>query len=236
MSSQTTYPFVPKACHCKLSEKLSTHPDTWWGYEMTKQKRFGRRSRYHCHSAQPTNRIEIISFTRPYDLLWALILDFSFNFFFFLISFFLWPTVLWSILFGNISCPIFAKIFFILLSSPSNNVIISLLRSTAFLFIPSPIPCPPAISVPKLCEGTPPISYASLWNQERLKIRGLGSPPNPVIQQNNAFQCQAWVSEAWVSLLCQLFLMDGFPQKRRTLAICLWPPLISQPPFYEPGL
>lgn len=84
---------------------------------------------------------------------------------------------------------------------------------------------------PKLCEGTPPISYASLWNQERLKIRGLGSPPNPVIQQNNAFQRQAWVSDAWVSPPCQLFLMDGFPQKRRTLPICLWPPLLSQPPF-----
>lgn len=63
-------------------------------------------------------------------------------------------------------------------------------KKHSFFFIPSPIPCPPAISVThlsKLCEGTPPISYASLWNQERLNIRGLGSPPNPVIQQNNAF-------------------------------------------------
>lgn len=42
---------------------------------------------------------------------------------------------------------------------------------------------------------------------------------------------KAWVSEAWVSPPCQLFLMDEFPQKRRSLAICLWPPLMSQPPF-----
>lgn len=233
MSSQTTYPFVPKACHCKLSEKLSTHPDTWWGCEMTKQKRFGRRSRYHCHSAQPTNRIEIISFTRQYDLLWTLILDFSFNFFF--ISFFFHDPLYSGAFYLVISLAQFLhRSFFIVKSQQWCHI--SLLRSTPVLFFPAPIPCPPAISVPKLCEGTPPISYASLWNQERLKIRGLGSPPNPVIQQNNAFQCQAWVSEAWVSLLCQLFLMDGFPQKRRTLALCLWPPLISQPPFYEPGL
>ena len=55
-----------------------------------------------------------------------------------------------------------------------------------FLLYPSstpPVCNPPTQAV----SGKPPVSYASLWNQERLKISGLGSPSSPVIQQNNAF-------------------------------------------------
>lgn len=53
---------------------------------------------------------------------------------------------------------------------------------------PSLVPQPYLEPTYSSCVRKPlPIPYASLWNQERLKIRGLVSPPNPVIQQNNAF-------------------------------------------------
>lgn len=168
MSSQTTYPFVPKACHCKLSEKLSTHPDIWWGYEMTKQKRFGRRSRYRCHkndfecSAVPSRQtgLKLFLFTRQYDLLWSLIFDFTFKIsFLFLLFFFLFRTPQYSEAFYlTVSAAKFCRYLFFYAQVPAIMAYF-FVKKHSFSFHPFTHPLsPPAISgthLPKLCEGTP---------------------------------------------------------------------------------